>query len=189
MPELKRNILLNFEYGINFKYEGMLSHSFNRFYVVTKFSLQTIDDIKIPPITFDMECSYLNIQLDQNTHAVKHLPNIQNFSSKIIPFIYYYKNQVHSYDQRLYNILTKDIPLILSTFKNNKKEKRGIITSLVTGFIGLAFEEISSYLHNKRQKAQLKAFDTIQRTVNLERNKIFHLEDSMIRDGIYNAKQ
>ena len=75
MPELTRNIL-NFVYRINFKYEEMLSHSFDRFYVVTKFILQTIDDIKIPPITFDMICSYLNIQLDKNTHAVKHLPNI-----------------------------------------------------------------------------------------------------------------
>ena len=28
MPELKRNIL-NFGYGVNFKYEGMLSHSFD----------------------------------------------------------------------------------------------------------------------------------------------------------------
>ena len=29
MPELKKNIL-NFGYGVNFKYEGMLSHSFDR---------------------------------------------------------------------------------------------------------------------------------------------------------------
>ena len=44
MPELTRNIL-NFRYGINFKYEGMLSHSFDRFYVVTediKFLLITL---------------------------------------------------------------------------------------------------------------------------------------------------
>ena len=39
MPELKRNIL-NFGYGVNFKYEGMLSHSFDRFYVVMKFETQ-----------------------------------------------------------------------------------------------------------------------------------------------------
>ena len=35
-PELKRNIL-NFGYGINYKYEGMLVDLFDRFYVVTKF--------------------------------------------------------------------------------------------------------------------------------------------------------
>ena len=45
MPELKRNIL-NFGYGINFKHEGMLSHSFDRFYVVTKFILPNINDLK-----------------------------------------------------------------------------------------------------------------------------------------------
>ena len=37
-PELQRNIL-NFGYRINYKYEGMLAHSFDRFYVVTKFLL------------------------------------------------------------------------------------------------------------------------------------------------------
>ena len=75
-----------FGYGINFKYEGMLPHSFGRFYAVTKLIWSTIDDIKISPITIDMECSYLYIQLDMNTHAVKHLPNIRNFCSKIILF-------------------------------------------------------------------------------------------------------
>ena len=43
-PELQRNIL-NFGYGINYKYEGMLSYSFDRFYVVTKFMLPMIGDI------------------------------------------------------------------------------------------------------------------------------------------------
>ena len=34
MPELKQNVL-RFGYGVNFRYEGMLAHSFDRFYVVT----------------------------------------------------------------------------------------------------------------------------------------------------------
>ena len=68
MPELKNNIL-NFVYEINFKYEGMLSHSFDRFYVVTKFILQTIEDIKLSPINFDSECKYLNIDLDTHRNS------------------------------------------------------------------------------------------------------------------------
>ena len=39
MLKLKRNIL-NFGYGVNFKYEGMLSHSFDRFYIVTNLNYQ-----------------------------------------------------------------------------------------------------------------------------------------------------
>ena len=42
-----------------------------------------------------------------------------------------------------------EISLILPNFPKTRKEKRGIITSLITGFIGLTYEDISSYLHNR----------------------------------------
>ena len=48
-PELEKYIL-NFGYGINFKYEGMLVHYFDRFYVVTKFILTTNNDLKFSPL-------------------------------------------------------------------------------------------------------------------------------------------
>ena len=49
MPEFKRYIL-NFGYGINFNHEGMLSYLFDIFYVVTKFILPTIEDVKFYPL-------------------------------------------------------------------------------------------------------------------------------------------
>ena len=52
MLKPERNIL-NFGYRINFKYEGMISYSFNRFYVITKFILPIIEDGSFLPITFD----------------------------------------------------------------------------------------------------------------------------------------
>ena len=42
--ELKKNIL-NSGYSINYKYEGMLAYSFDRFYMVTKFNLPSIGDL------------------------------------------------------------------------------------------------------------------------------------------------
>ena len=50
-PEFQRNIL-NFGYGINYKYEGMLAHSFDRFYIVTKFMLPSVKDIKFSNLNF-----------------------------------------------------------------------------------------------------------------------------------------
>ena len=41
MPELKHNIL-RFEYGVNFRYEGILAHSFDRFYVVTTIEIPKV---------------------------------------------------------------------------------------------------------------------------------------------------
>ena len=70
-----------------------------------------------------------------------------------VPFIDYYNKEIDYYNKTVHDILTKEIPLILPYFFQNRKEKRGIITLLVTGFIGLVYEGISSYLHNKRQKA------------------------------------
>ena len=45
--------MLKFGYVINFKYEGMLVHSLDRFYVVTKFILPTVSDLKFSTINFD----------------------------------------------------------------------------------------------------------------------------------------
>ena len=57
--ELQRNIL-KFGYGINYKYEGMLPHSFDRFYIVTKFILPSIEDIKFSRLNYDNSCAYMN---------------------------------------------------------------------------------------------------------------------------------
>ena len=57
--ELQKNIL-KFGYGINYKYEGMLMHSFDRFYIITNFKLPSIGDIRFLHITFDDSCSYMN---------------------------------------------------------------------------------------------------------------------------------
>ena len=50
--ELQKNIL-KFGYGINYKYEGMLAHSFDRFYIVAKFMLPSMEDLKFSNLNFD----------------------------------------------------------------------------------------------------------------------------------------
>ena len=126
MPELKRNIL-NFGNGINFKYEKILSHSFDRFYAVTKFILPTINGLTFSANDFDSECSYLNVDLSRHRYLTQYLPNIRNFCKSIVPFIDFYRKQTHYYNQTVQDILTNEIYLILPNFPNNRKEKRKII--------------------------------------------------------------
>ena len=64
-PELKKNIL-NFGYGINYKYEGMLARSFDRFYVVTKFILPLIGDLEFSDLNYDNTCAYLDNRTEQH---------------------------------------------------------------------------------------------------------------------------
>ena len=46
LPELKCNVL-RFGYGVNFRYEGMLSHSFDRFYVATKIEIPKVWNLNL----------------------------------------------------------------------------------------------------------------------------------------------
>ena len=85
MPELKKNIL-NFGYGVNFKYEGMLSHSFDRFYIVTKFELPKTKDLKLATFGFDFECSYANHTLPSTTDYAR----LMNYCMKIMPYAQLY---------------------------------------------------------------------------------------------------
>ena len=73
---------------------------------------------------------------------------LKYFCKNIIPYMYLYKHQVEYYEKTVYNILEKDIGLVLPKFQNKetnvhpKCQKRQIISALISGFIGLAFEVI-----------------------------------------------
>ena len=74
-PELKKNVL-NFGYRVGFKYRGMFLHSFDRFYVVTKFEMPKIKDLKLTTFSFDLMCKHLNNPKSYIHHYLKHCQNI-----------------------------------------------------------------------------------------------------------------
>ena len=184
--KLKKNIL-NYGYRINFKCEGMLVHFFDRFYVVRKFILPSMNDLKFSPIGFDEKCNYLN-DIVCNHNSKEYISNLKVYCKKIIPFVQFYKDQISSHNNTANNILTNQISLILPNFPKARQEKKGIIALLITGFIGSTYEGISSYLHNRRQKALQKEMVAMENKVNLQHNKIIHLEDLMVMYGIYNSE-
>ena len=141
-PELQRNIL-KFGYGINYKYEGMLAQSFDRFYVVTKFILPSIEDIKFSRLNYDNTCAYMNKEYAPNMDSRKYLTELKTYCNKIKPFVFYYRKLINLYNKTAYNILENEIRPLLPQIS---KQKCGIITTLVSGFIGLAYEGISGFL-------------------------------------------
>ena len=95
MPELKRNIL-NFGYRINFKYEGMLFHSFDRFYVITTFVLLMVENLKFSRISFDSSCRYLDTGINRSNYPTDYIPNLKNHCKKIIPFLLFIRNKLNT---------------------------------------------------------------------------------------------
>ena len=82
-----------------------------------------------------------------DTDSEKHLLDLMTFCTRIEPFVLYYKRLIKSYNNTAHNILENEINLILLQIP--RRHKCGIITTLVSGFIGLAYEGISSFLHHK----------------------------------------
>ena len=194
MPELKQNVL-RFGYRVNFRYEGMLAHSFDRFYVVTRIEIPKVSDLNLTVFQFDYNCSHVtHIEKDTKFKIPSTIKDMFNvYCRNVIPYMYLYKHQVEYYEKTVYNILEKDIGIILPKFGNtennvqSKWPKRQIISALISGFIVLAFEGISSYLQYKWQKALQQAMHTMNKRINIEQNRVFHLEDSMIMYGVYNV--
>ena len=170
MPELKKNIL-NFGYGVNFKYEGMLSHSFDRFYIVTKFELPKTKDLKLSTFGFDFECSYANHTSTSTTDYAR----LMNYCMKIMPYARLYQRQIKYYNKTAYDTLANDIGKILPRFPTDKRQRHGAILTTILGSIaskvtGLAYEGISSFLHHKGQKALHKAIVVMNIRSNVQCN-------------------
>ena len=85
MPELKRNIL-NFGYGVNFKHEGMICHSFDRFYVITKYKLPKVENLRLTTIEFDHTYSYLD-------GDGKYMSKLKRHSMRIAPTLAFTKDK------------------------------------------------------------------------------------------------
>ena len=91
----------------------MLAHSFDRFYVVTKFILPFIGDLKFSNLNYDNTCAYLDNRNAQDTETRKYMLGLKTFSKKVEPFGVYYKRLIKLYNNTAHSILGNEINLLL----------------------------------------------------------------------------
>ena len=115
----------------------------------------------------------------------KYLAELKAYCNKIKPFVSHYSKLIKSYNATVYNILTNEMrPLLLHI----SKQKCGIVSTLVSGFIGLAYEVISRFLQRKHEDALQKAMIAMNNEVNFQHNKLLKLDNTMLLYRIYNAE-
>ena len=88
--------------------------------------------------------------------------------------------QIKSHNLTAHKILKNKVGLILPKFHTECINKRGIFGAIIAGFLGLAFEGISSFLLHKRHKALQKAVKAMSISTEALRNKLMHLKNSLI---------
>ena len=96
--------------------------------------------------------------------------------------------QISAHNLTAHKILKNEVDLILPKFQKEHRNKRGIFAIIILGFLGLAFKGISSFLHHKRHKALQKAVKVMSITMDAQRNKLMHLENSFIMYRVCNIE-
>ena len=70
----------------------MLAHSFERFYVVIKFILPTMNDVKLSPTKYDKECKYMHDLDDKDSEQIKeNVRDLLSYCAKLKPYMSFYK--------------------------------------------------------------------------------------------------
>ena len=91
-----------------------------------------------------------------------------------------------SYNKTAHNILEKEINLLLPQIP--RVQEHGIITTPVFHLIGLAYEGISIFLQNKRNKVLHNAINAMDIKADIQCNKLMPLENSMLMHGVYSTE-
>ena len=120
----------------------MLAHSFDRFYVIARIEIPKVSDLNLTLLQFDYNCSHVaNIEKGTRFKVPDMIQNMfKKYCKNLISYMYLYKHQVEYYEKKVYNILEKDIGMILPKFGNtdniiqSKCPKRQIISALISGY-------------------------------------------------------
>ena len=72
---------------------GTISHSFDRFYVVTKFELPEVQDLQFTTIPYDRNCEHFEDAKKKGGLTLGLIDDIKTYCIKIAPYIKYYKNK------------------------------------------------------------------------------------------------
>ena len=92
----------------------MASTLFDRSYVVTKFILPTVEDLKFSTLNFNSYCEYLREDdKEHNADARQQILDLVTYCGKIRLHMYFYKQQIKSLNDTTHQILKKEVDLIL----------------------------------------------------------------------------
>ena len=72
-----------------------------------------VEDLKILIIQFDFSHKYFNSDTNRNKYPYDYIPTLKAYCKKTVLFVDFYKKQIEYYNHTTYEILTKEISLVL----------------------------------------------------------------------------
>ena len=85
----------------------MLSHSFNRVYVVSKFELPKVEDLNLMATSYDSNSQYVEDAINLKDYSTERIRDMKNYCVKKAPYVDYYKEQIDYYNWIAYENYNK----------------------------------------------------------------------------------
>ena len=110
-PQISSDLFLNrlnMSFGINYKYSGLLHHSIDRVWIITKMALPKLKDISFPDIAFDPDCPFVR-HLKHSRTAAQQIESIRSICRSMKPLISLMKGKELYYENAIIKILKEEI--------------------------------------------------------------------------------
>ena len=118
----------------------------------------------------------------------ENIRELLSYCAKLRPYMSFYKMQINACNKTANHILKNEVDVILPKFLKGGKSKSKMFSAIISGFVGLAFGGISSFVHNRRYKAMHKVGSAMSIKIDIQRNKLMHLENTLVMYGVYNTE-
>ena len=95
-----------------------------------------MDDLKLSPIRYDKDCKYIcNLDNQTNEQIRQNIKDLLLYCANMRLYMALYKLQIKANNITAHHILKNEVDLILPKFYEGQKSKRGIFSTLISGFI------------------------------------------------------
>ena len=207
---------LNMSFGINYKFNGLIHHNFERVWVVTKIALPKLEDIHFPDINFDPDCTFTR-KLNNARQAAKY--EIQSICKSMKPLITLLKQKEKHYENAIRTLLKEEKPRSLhgsghspssssshvpvsagQRFSHNtikgevpapicKKKALSAFIPALASLATIAVESLNSFLQKKRNKTMASGLNALRHDQTLAWNLLRQLENDFLLYGKYNIEK
>ena len=193
---------LQFPYGTNFKYNGLVHHQVDRLWVVAKLPIPNINQIKFPVAELNLNCEHIIAEESKilkiryrDSDKPMHLANIKHMKEVCMtsqPLYKWLQKKEQQYQSIIENLIEKELlqltPQVKMVSQRNKRFLGALIPT-VAGLVSIAVEHINGYMQRKRDRAIKHSITALKNEYKHDHaNIVKQFRDEMILCGKYNIQ-
>lgn len=214
-PDLYKNTLRS-NFGINYKYNGLVKNSIDRVWAVVEVDVPTLAQIPLGHTTFDETCAWTAKNKNFNYLDLSNVKNVlervnigKSGAAKIrpkelmlhilckeaVPWINFIMKKRKDHMSAIRGFFNNNLYILFPELRPEpntpiRRTKRGIgalLFTAATGLITLGVEAISTHLQNKRNKAINKAMLSMKAETERNRARISSIGSDFLVYGKYDT--